>query len=152
MTANLWCDWQGTGLKQLPPAVNMPFTSSLADYTTLPTISFVIPDKEYDIHSGSVASGDTWLKNNLDAYVQWDKTPNSLFILTFDEDDFPTVNQIATLFVGPMVKQGQCGKYIPHHSVLRSLEEMCGLDHAGAAATATPIAGSAAPRDQAASP
>jgi len=138
---NPWCAWQGTGLNQLPPTVNMPFTSFPTDYSTLPTISFVIPDLDYDMHSGSIASGDTWLKNNLDAYIQWAKTHNSLFILTFDEDDFTTVNQITTFFVGPMVKQGQYSEHITHHNVLRTLEDMYGLGHAGAAAAATPIVG-----------
>jgi hypothetical protein len=136
---NPWCDWQGAGPNQLPPAVNMPFTSFPADYTALPTISFVIPDKEHDMHSGSIALGDTWLKDNLGAYVQWARTHNSLFILTFDEDDFTDVNQITTFFVGPMVKQGQYSEHITHHNVLRTLEDMYGLGHAGAAAAATPI-------------
>jgi hypothetical protein len=138
---NPWSDWQGTGPNQLPPAVNMPFTSFPADYATLPTISFVIPDKEFDMHSGSIASGDAWLKDNLDAYIQWARTHNSLFILTFDEDDYTDVNLITTFFVGPMVKPGQYSERITHHSVLRTLEEMYGLGHAGAAATATPILG-----------
>jgi hypothetical protein len=138
---NPWCDWQGAGPNKLPPAVNMPFTSFPTDYTALPTISFVIPDTQFDMHSGSIASGDTWLKNNLDAYIQWAKTHNSLFILTFDEDDFTDVNLITTLFVGPMVKQGRYSEHITHHDVLRTLEDMYGLGHAGAAETATPIVG-----------
>jgi hypothetical protein len=136
---NPWCDWQGAGPNQVPPAVNMPFTSFPTDYSALPTISFVIPDQHVDMHSGSIASGDTWLRNNLDAYIQWAKTHNSLFILTFDEDDFTDVNLITTLFVGPMVKQGRYSEHITHHNVLRTLEDMYGLGHAGAAATATPI-------------
>jgi hypothetical protein len=136
---NPWCNWQGTGSNQLPPAVNTPFTAFPADYGTLPTISFVVPDMDYDMHDGSVASGDAWLKNNLDPYIQWAKTHNSLFILTFDEDDVTTTNQIATFFFGPMVKQGQYGEHITHHNLLRTLEDMYGLGHAGAAANAAPI-------------
>ncbi len=136
---NPWSNWQGAGPNQLPPAVNMPFTSFPADYGTLPTISIVIPDLGYDMHSGSIAAGDTWLKNNLGAYIEWAKTHNSLFILTFDEDDFFSENRIATFFVGPMVKPGEYGERITHHSVLRTLEDMYGLDHAGASATANPI-------------
>jgi phosphatidylinositol-3-phosphatase len=136
---NPWCNWQGTGTNQLPPELNMPFSSFPADYSTLPTISIVVPDLQYDMHSGTITAGDTWLKNNLDGYIQWAKTHNSLFILTFDEDDFTTVNQIPTIFVGPMVKQGQYSEPITHHIVLRTLEDMYGLDHAGAAGDTTPI-------------
>jgi hypothetical protein len=38
-----------------------------------------------------------------------------------------------------MVKPGRYDERITHHGVLRTLEDMYGLDHAGAAATATPI-------------
>jgi hypothetical protein len=136
---NPWCNWQGTGPNQLPPAVNAPFTSFPSDYNTLPTISVVVPDMDFDMHDGSVASGDAWLKTNLEAYIQWAKTHNSLFILTFDEDDVTTTNQIATFFFGPMVQQGQYSEHITHHNLLRTLEDMYGLGHAGAAAGATPI-------------
>jgi hypothetical protein len=136
---NPWCNWQGTGLNQLPPGANAPFAGFPSDYDTLPTISVVVPDMDYDMHDGSVASGDAWLKTNLDAYIQWAMTHNSLFILTFDEDDVTTTNQIATFFFGPMVQQGQYSEHITHHNLLRTLEDMYGLDHAGAAAGATPI-------------
>jgi hypothetical protein len=136
---NPWCNWQGTGRNQLPPSVNMPFTSFPTDYGTLPTISFVIPDMSHDMHDGTIASADDWLEHNLDGYVQWAKTHNSLLVVTFDEDDFTTSNQIATIFTGPMVKPGRYDERITHHGVLRTLEDMYGLDHAGAAATATPI-------------
>jgi hypothetical protein len=92
-----------------------------------------------DMHDCSVATGDSWLKSRLDGYVQWAKTHNSLLITTFDEDDFTGTNRIATIFNGQPVKPGTYGENVNHFRVLRTVEDMYGLPHAGAAATATPI-------------
>ena len=136
---NPWLNWQGSPTNGIPAAANMPFTSFPADYSQLPTVSFVIPDMQNDMHDGSVAKGDTWLKSNLDGYVQWAQSHNSLLIVTFDEDDFLGNNQIATIFVGPMVQAGQYGETIDHFDVLRTVEDMYGLPYAGASAQATTI-------------
>lgn len=73
------------------------------NYDSLPTVCFVIPNLDHDMHncyppncdSSSVENmmqccigkGDTWLKENIDTYYQWAKENNSLLILTFDEND-----------------------------------------------------------------
>jgi len=134
-----WVNWQGTGTNLIPPADNLPFANFPTNYTTLPTVSFVIPNLNDDMHDGTIAQGDTWLKNNLDAYIQWAKTNNSLLIVTFDEDDSTQNNQVLTFFCGPMVKTGTYPELINHYNVLRTLEDMFGLPYAGNAATATPI-------------
>jgi len=123
----------------VPSSANKPFTSFPSTFTSLPTLSIVVPDQANDMHDGSITQGDTWLRQNLDAYVQWAKTHNSLFILTFDEDDDAHGNQIATIFVGPMVRPGRYGTRIDHYNVLRTLEDLYGLPHAGNAASAAPI-------------
>jgi hypothetical protein len=71
--------------------------------------------------------------------VQWAKTHNSLFILTFDENNGGGTNQIVTVFIGQMVKIGSYAETINHYTVLRTIEDMYGLAHAGAAGSATPI-------------
>jgi phosphatidylinositol-3-phosphatase len=138
---NPWVNWQGTGTNQLPPSVNLRYLDFPANYADLPTLSFVIPNQDHDMHDGAtrIETGDAWLQANLDSYVQWAKTHNSLFILTFDEDDESEGNRIVTLFVGPMVKPGQYAQTIDHYDVLRTLEDLYGLSHSGAAASATPI-------------
>jgi hypothetical protein len=137
---NPWVDWQGTGTNQIPSAWNMPFAGFFpGDFTTLPTVSIVVPNQNNDMHDGSISTGDTWVKNNLDAYVQWTKTHNSLFILTFDENNGGGTNQIVTVFIGQMVKIGSYAETINHYTVLRTIEDMYGLAHAGAAGSATPI-------------
>jgi len=80
--------------KTITTSSNVRFTDFPLDpsqYHTLPTVAFVIPNQDNDMHNGpsakSIPAGDRWLKKNIDAYFQWAKTHNSLLILTFDEND-----------------------------------------------------------------
>ncbi|MBC7485488.1 MAG: T9SS type A sorting domain-containing protein [Cytophagaceae bacterium] len=135
-----WVFWQGASSNAIPSASNQPFTAyPQNNFTTLPTVSFIIPNLDHDIHDGTVAQGDTWVNTNLSAYITWARTNNSLFILTFDEDDHSQNNQITTIFVGPMAKKGQYANTINHYNLLRTLEDMYGLPYAGNAASSSPI-------------
>jgi hypothetical protein len=120
-------------------ADNLPFTSFPSDFSTLPTMAWVIPNLEDDMHDGSIQQGDSWLQTNLLAYVIWARTHNSLLIVTFDEDQGTTGNHIATIFVGPMVKPGKYGEKINHYNVLRTVEDVYGLPHLGKTGTAKAI-------------
>ncbi|MGI8584474.1 MAG: alkaline phosphatase family protein [Chitinophagaceae bacterium] len=44
------------------PETNQPFTAFPADFNLLPTVSFVIPSLDNDMHDGAILTGDTWLK------------------------------------------------------------------------------------------
>jgi acid phosphatase len=143
---NPWVNWQANspGPNQLPPAVNLPFENTFpirpdADFSVLPTVSFVIPDERFDMHDGSIADADEWLRANLSAYAAWAKDHNSLLIVTFDEDDGSQANQIATIFYGANLQPGRHREHSDHYGVLRTLEDLFGLDHAGAAASAAPV-------------
>src|SRR5262249_44607930 len=56
---------------------NLRFADFPRDYTMLPTVAFVIPNLNNDMHNGkpaqSIPAGDTWLRQNLDDYYQWAK-------------------------------------------------------------------------------
>ena len=138
---NPWVNWQGTGTNGIPQSDNLQLTSFPVDYTTLPTLCFVIPNMDNDMHDGTVAAGDTWLQTHLDNYIQWCKTHNSLFILTFDEDDHSSNNQIVTLFTGQDIKGGTYTQNINHYNVLRTLEDLYSLPYAGASSSAAFISG-----------
>jgi hypothetical protein len=131
---NPWVDFA-----DVPASANLRFTDFPTDYTKLPAVSFVVPNLQDDMHDGTIQQGDTWLKQHLDGYIQWAKTHNSVFVLTFDEDDYTAANQIPTVITGAGVKTGNYGENISHYSVLRTIEDAYGLPHAGSAATATPI-------------
>lgn len=120
-----------TNFVNLPKRTNLPFTSFPTNYKKLPTVSWVIPNLDNDMHDGTIKEADDWLKNNLKGYVKWANRHNSLLILTWDEDDGTKTNHIPTIFVGPMVKPGQYGEKIDHYNVLRTIEDMYGLSPLG---------------------
>lgn len=134
-------NWMGTDSNQVPATTNQPFTAFPGDFSKLPTVSFVVPSLQNDMHDGTIAEGDDWVKNNIGGYIDWASTHNSLLILTFDEDDRNYNNHIATLFVGDNVKVGSYFQKITHFTVLRTLEDIYELPAAGAAATETGITG-----------
>lgn len=136
---NPWVNWQGASANAIPAAANMPFSLFPSDYAALPTVSFVVPNIQNDMHDGTIHQGDQWLKDHLDGYVQWAKTHNSLLIVTWDEDEFTPVNHIPTLFFGPMVRPGQYSETINHYNVLRTVEDLYGLGYAGASGSAAPL-------------
>src|SRR5215472_2231406 len=137
---------------------NLRFADFPSDYTQLPTVAFVIPDLDHDMHNGavkdSVPVGDLWLQQNLDGYYQWAKSHESLLIVTFDENDDkdgyrgltdPSVspyhdqsrhdlqNRIATIFAGAHVKPHYAEPAgMTHVSLLRTIEAMYGLPKSGA--------------------
>jgi hypothetical protein len=129
-----------TNFTNVPKKANQPLKNFPTDFKQLPTVSFVIPNLQHDMHDGTIKEADQWLKNHLDAYVQWAKTNNSLLIVTWDEDDESHDNKIPTFFVGPMVKQGQYDENVNHFNLLRTIEDIYGLSHAGESNSAETIA------------
>jgi len=131
---NAWVNWQGASSNAIPPACNLPFSAWPTNLALLPTVSFVVPNLLHDIHDGTLAEADDWLRDHLDAYVQWAQTHNSLLIFTFDEDDHHENQRIPTFFVGPMVRPGQYDRRVTHYEILRTVEECYGLPPSGEAA------------------
>ena len=100
------------------------FSDFPTDFRRLPTVSFVIPRPDNDMHDGSVRRGDAWLRVHLGPYAAWAKTHNSLLIVTFDEDDNNADNHIATIIYGAEVRPGQYTERISHDNVLSTLQAM----------------------------
>jgi len=126
----------------IPPANSVPFSAfpSQGNYASLPTVSFVIPNNDNNMHDGSVAQADAWLNRQLSGYANWARANNSLLILTWDEDDGGSRNQIPTVFYGAHVQPGTYTEQISHYNVLATLEQMYGLPKTGKAANAPVIA------------
>lgn len=125
----------------IPPADSRPFSAfpAPANYPALPTVSFVVPNVDNDMHDGSIARGDQWLRQNLSAYAEWAKANNSLLILTWDEDDNTEHNRIPTIFYGANVRPGTYSEPISHYNVLSTLEQMYGLPKIGLATRAPAV-------------
>ena len=129
-----WTNWPA-----VPGSVSHPFTDFPSSYDQLPTLSFVIPNLDDDMHDGTVAAGDAWLKAHLDAYAQWAATHDSQLVVTWDEDDKSENNQIPTIIVGAGITPQKVSARVTLYSLLRYLEDRLGLPRLGAAATAAPI-------------
>jgi hypothetical protein len=140
---------------------NVPFSgfpTTPDGFAKLPTVAFVIPNLDNDMHNGpsakAIPQGSQWLKDNIDPYYQWAKTHNSLLILTFDEnkdlrhykgltnpfvkpkDEYwrDVQNQIVTIFAGAHIKAGEYpeDRGITHVNILRTIEAMYRLPRSGA--------------------
>ena len=142
-THNPWVDFGN-----VPAASNLTFASFPKDYARLPAVSIVVPDECHDMHSCPRDNGDLWIKANLGGYASWARSHNSLLIVTWDEDgtrlEIPLLgggdgNKVPTIFYGAHVRTGTYGEHITHYGILRTLEDMYGLAHAGASASAKPV-------------
>ncbi|OBH10596.1 alkaline phosphatase family protein [Mycobacterium sp. E1747] len=125
----------------VPSANSLPFSAfPTGNYASLPTVSFVIPNNDDNMHDGSIAQADTWLNRQLSGYANWAVANNSLLIVTWDEDDNSSRNQIPTIFYGAHVVPGNYAERINHYNLLATVEQMYGLPKTGYAAGAPPIA------------
>jgi acid phosphatase len=131
---NPWVNFAG-----LPSSVNQPYSALPADFTNLPTVSFVVPNLCNDMHDCGTAAGDKWASAHLDPYLRWADTHNSLLLITFDENDGAPGNQILTLVAGDGISPSSHPESINHYSVLRAMEDLYGLPHLGEAETAAPM-------------
>jgi phosphatidylinositol-3-phosphatase len=138
---NPWVNWQESNQNGIPSSSNKPFTDFPTDYNQLSTVSFIVPNIFNDMHDGSVSVGDTWIQNNLDGYIKWCINNNSLFVLTFDEDDNTSNNRIATFFTGASINGSQYNQPVTHYNILRTIEDLYQLPYAGASADSSAIRG-----------
>jgi hypothetical protein len=108
-------------------------------FDRLPTVSFVVPNEQHDMHSAGKAACDAWLQANIKPYADWARDHDSLLIVTFDEDGSTNashghpyqhgIDRIVTLFYGP------AGRVIPgtydepndHLNVLATVLDRYGL-------------------------
>ncbi|MDN5939588.1 MAG: alkaline phosphatase family protein [Salinisphaera sp.] len=125
----------------LPATDNRPLRDFPKDFSRLPTVAWIIPGQHHDMHSGTVAEADRWLKRHLGSYITWAQQHNSLLIIAWDEDDDDRNNHIPLIFVGPMVDPGRYDVSVNHYYVLRTLEAMYALPRLGKSAQALPITG-----------
>jgi phosphatidylinositol-3-phosphatase len=111
----------------------VPFTQITSDLTatsTTPNFAFITPNACDDMHDCSIASGDAWLGQHVPQILGSPAftTQHSLLAITWDEDDFTTINRVTTILVGPDVLPGaQSSIYYNHYSLLRTFENGLGL-------------------------
>ena len=126
------------GFRDVPPDRQRPL-GDLRTGDSLPTLTFIIPDLADDMHSGSIATADDWLRKHVGPIVDSSRTHDALLIITWDESDRECDNRIPTIFVGADVKPGKYDERIDHYRVLRTIEDMYGIPHLGNSANVAPI-------------
>ena len=140
---NPWVNWQSSSTNTVPAAQNRPLTDFPTDFSTLPTVSIIVPNQQNDMHDGSdpdrIQRGDQWLQARLERYVDWAQTHNSLLIITWDEDNGKSENHIATILVGPMVRAGRYPEQTNHYGLLRTVTDMYGAQPIGLSRQASPL-------------
>lgn len=109
------------------------------DVNNLPAFSFVTPDRYDDMHDGTVAQGDTWLKNWLPTLLAGTdyKSGDTLIVVTWDEGN-STDNHVATILINPAISAVKSATAYTHYSILKLTEDLLGvprLGHAGSAAS-----------------
>ena len=140
---NPWVNWQSSPINQVPSSENRPFSDFPTNFSTLPTVSIIVPNQQNDMHDGKdpdrIQRGDQWLKTHLSRYVEWAETHNSLLIVTWDEDDGKSDNHIPMIVVGPMVRRGRHDERIDHYGLVRTITEMYGAHPVGLSRQARPL-------------
>lgn len=125
----------------VPASAHQPYTAFPSDFRKLPTVAFVIPNLCHDMHDCSKADADAWLRKQFTPYVAWAKTHNSLFVLTFDEDNQTDGNHIPTVVAGAGIKPSRYAARADHYGLLRTLQDMYGLRPTGLSGGAAPVRG-----------
>lgn len=125
----------------------VPFTRFAADLRAgrLPRFVFVAPDLQHDMHDGTIATADRWVRDlhgRLAASSAW--TPGTRFVLTFDEGTTDrgcchgqaAGGRVATIVQGPGLRGGRTDRTpYDHYSLLASIEQHFGLSRLGYAAS-----------------
>lgn len=127
-----------THFSNVPQRLHRPL-SALTSFGALPTVTFIVPNVDDDMHDGTVKAGDDWAATHLAPLLKWAAAHDALVVFTWDEG-YDLGNSIPTMFVGPMVRAGTYAERIDHYRVLRTLEALYGLKPTGKAAGVAPIA------------
>lgn len=110
----------------------------------LPDFALVIPNLCDDMHDCSVATGDSWLKQNVVPLLQHPQLAGSVVFVVFDEgsSDAGGGGRVAALVLGPLAKPGaRSHSKTGHYGLLRTIEDAWGLPRLGESSHAKPITG-----------
>jgi phosphatidylinositol-3-phosphatase len=98
----------------------------------LPPFTFVMPNLCHSMHSCSVRTGDRWLRHVLSRLTSspaYARGTMAIFV-TFDESDpHSSDSRVPTVVVSPSTAPGtRSPAFFTHYSLLRTTEEMLGVD------------------------
>ena len=114
----------------------------------LPTVAFVVPDLDHDMHSCPVRVADRWLRRlvaKLESDPVWHQ--DTRLVITFDESTGRDVRSccggvgrgglVPAIVAGPRIPEGRDPTPYTHYSLLRSVEAAFALPFLGHAADPT---------------
>jgi hypothetical protein len=110
----------------------VPFGGLASDLTsvdTLPSYVFITPNTCNDMHDCSVATGDTWLSQQVPKILGSPAftLQHSLLVIVWDEGNNSN-NNVPVIFAGSAAKQDYItDTYYSHYSLLRTIENNFGL-------------------------
>lgn len=112
--------------------VNLRALRPALDGDTLPAFVFITPNMCDSMHNCSVGTGDGWLRHiirRLGSSPAYQRGTTAVFV-TFDESDpGDSDDRVATLVISPSTPaRTRSGEPFNHYSLLRTTEEMLGLD------------------------
>jgi phosphatidylinositol-3-phosphatase len=105
----------------------------------LAQFSIVTPNTTDDAHGGCLACADRWLQTWIPKIVASPAYQNgsTAIFITYDTDNKSAKNHIYTSVVAPSVTPGTVvSTRYNHYAMLRTIEDILGVPHLGAAATA----------------
>jgi phospholipase C len=132
---------------------DVPYTQLAGDLATrkLPAFSFITPNLIDDMHDGTIAQGDDWLKRNVPSilnsseylsgdvalFVTWDEGEGgSSYDCATNTTDVGC--RVATIVVSPSTPAGtRASTLFNHYSLLKTTEQMLGVPQLGQAAGAS---------------
>ncbi len=101
---------------------------------TLPSFAFITPNLDNDMHDGSVARGDQWLKAYLTKILNGPnyKAGDTAVFVMFDESE-PFNTAMPNIFIAPTVGKKVVKPMFNEIAVLKATEGMLGLPYLGCA-------------------
>ncbi len=137
---------------------DVPYSKLASDlaHNRLPAFSFITPNLIDDMHSSTVATGDTWLSKNLPTILNSSEYRNgsTAVFIVWDEGEGGSYAsgeqcatntsdvscQVAALVIAPSTKGGtKSGTLFNHYSLLGTAEQLLGLSKLGLAGSATTL-------------
>ncbi len=105
-----------------------PFAGDAA-HNALPNVGFLIPNLVHDAHDASLASADTWLKQQLTPVLKsTDFTSGKLVVVvTADEDDKHSGNVVLTSVLTPRIHHKVVSAPLTHYSLTRFIAQVLGV-------------------------
>ena len=114
---------------------------------TVPAFSFIMPNLIHDMHDGTVAQGDAWLKHHLPTILNSTeyRSGRTAVFITWDEGEGGKSRNcatntrdigchVATIVISPTTKpDARSGVLFNHYSLLRTAEELLHLPALGEA-------------------